>query len=154
MFYLVTKVSVARNIQRRWRIGGKIVTGKSEILEENPVPVSLCLPEIPIKWPVIIRWNPASSTNRFTTRESATGMHLEREFVGHRFSLDSVVKKGISCLQLEWNPSHPSPWSFTICTRNMLSWPQHLINTDENNNFTCNSYCSHKIIPLALNIHN
>jgi len=74
------------------------VTGKSEILEENPVPVSLCLPEIPIKWPVIIRWNPASSTNRFTTRESATGMHLEREFVGHRFSLDSVVKKGISCL--------------------------------------------------------
>jgi len=50
------------------------------------------------KRPVIIRWNPASSTNRFTQRESATGIHLERGFVGRRFSLDSAVKKGISCL--------------------------------------------------------
>jgi hypothetical protein len=47
MFYLVTKLSVARNILRRWSIGGMIVTGKSEILEDKPVP--LCLPEIPHK---------------------------------------------------------------------------------------------------------
>jgi hypothetical protein len=49
MFCLITKLSVARDMQRRWRIGGKIATGKSEMLEEKPVPLSLCLPEIPHK---------------------------------------------------------------------------------------------------------